>query len=268
MNFFGTAFTAAASLVGLGLIGTGAQAICAHPRPGGQIFYPGEQRVVLSSPAVRGCTSPVERCSSLVLPTAGPVGSRFDTAPIPVTVTNTGDVAVGATSLELTANSPAGRSASAYLRDEMNVCISSDGTVVANGPLTRGLSLSPSVALAGLTLKADGGTYEYGVDFYAGENSAACKTDWSDSPHTASAWSGATYPAVNPWVTPASLAPAAERGAVSVTVSISYIAAEGTHPILWKRGSETKASGCKHASSPASKGTFAPVVGTKGSSTG
>ena len=90
----------------------------------------------------------------------------------------------------------------------MNVCISGNGTtVVANGPLARGLGLSPSVTLGGPTLKADGGTYQYALDFYAGENSSVCKADWSDSQRTASEWSGGTYPAINPWSTPASLSP-------------------------------------------------------------
>ena len=135
-----------------------------------------------------------DRCLSLALPSAGPVGSTFDTAPIPVTVTNTGNVAVSAASLQLSGDSPPGRPASAYLRDEMNVCISNGTTVIANGPLARGLALSPSVALGGPTLKGDGGTYEYAVDFYAGENSSVCKAGWSDNARTASAWSGATYP--------------------------------------------------------------------------
>ena len=234
MNLSGMAATAVASLAGLGLIGTGAQGFYAPPRPAGQEIYPGMPGVVLSSPAVRGCTSAANRCTSLALPGAGPVGSRFDTSPIPVTVTNTGNRVVTEAWLQLTGNDSLGGNASAHLRDEMNVCISSNATiVVANGPLTRGLALLPSVALAGLTLKADGGTFEYAVDFYAGENSSVCKADWSDNPHTASEWSGAKFPAVNPWVTPASLTPAAEGGSVTVAVNITYTAAGSTRPIWW-----------------------------------
>lgn len=268
MNLSGLVATSLASLAGLGLIGTGAQAICAHPGRGGQTTSPGAPSVVLSSPATPGCTRVADHCSSLALPSGGPVGSRFDTAPIPVTITNTGNLAVTEASVQLTATSPSGEPASNYLRDEMNVCISNGSAVVANGPLDRGLALSPSVALAGPAMSANGGTYEYAVDFYAGENSLLCRADWSDNPRTASAWSGAAYPGINPWSTPASLTRAAEGGAVTITVTISYTSTGNPPPTSWGPGHKPRGPRFQQPSSPAPSRPHAPVVGSKGTSNG
>ena len=219
------ALTGVVGLAGLGLIGVGAHAVFTTTTASNQTITAGTAGpVYLTSPDVPGCEDVSNDCTSLTLPSVGPVGSTFDTTPpIPVTITNEGTIPVEETGLQLTdsTNGTPGN----YLQDEMNICISSDpGTgavgapyglldgaeIVANGPLTTGLALSPSVTLIGPTLAASGGTDEYQVDFYAGQNSAECGTTWSDGPHTASAWSGAGYPSVNPWVTPASLQSNAE----------------------------------------------------------
>ena len=225
------AFIGAASLGGLGLIGVGAHAAFTTNTSSNQTITVGAPSVVLyAADALYGCTSAGAGCTSITLPAVGPVGSTFDSTPDHVTVDNTGSIPVSESGMQLT-DTTSGTSGN-YLQDEMNVCIASDPgsggsgaggeTVVANGPLTTGLSLSPSVTLIGPTLAASGGTDEYNVDFYAGENSATCGTTWSDGGHTASAWSLAGYPSVNPWVTPASLTTAAEGGSVTVTLTLTY----------------------------------------------
>lgn len=231
------AFAGVASLAGLGLIGVGAHAVFTTTTASSQTITAGTAGpVYLSSPDVPGCTTVSDDCTSLTFATAGPEGSTFDTPLAPVTITNEGTIPVNESGIQLTdsTNGTPGN----YLQDEMDICISSDpgsgpgvgsggglldnATIVANGPLTTGLGLSPSVTLIGPTLAKSGGTDEYQVDFYAGENSLECGTTWSDGGHTASAWSGAGYPSVNPWVTPASLASNAEGGAVDVTLTFTY----------------------------------------------
>jgi hypothetical protein len=243
--------TGVLSLAGLGLVGVGAHAVFTTSTSSVQTVNAGTPLVVTWSPAAtNGCTSaaiaaanPVT-CQSVTLPTVGPVGSTFDSAsaavvsppapevpPTPVYVDNIGNILVTEAGMQLTdtTNGTNGN----YLQDEMDICISSDphsggsglldgATIVANGPLTTGTALTPSVTLIGPPLPAFTGTDEYQVDFYAGQNSAECGTTWSDGGHTASAWSGAPYPTVYPWVTPASLTPPAEGGSVTVTLTLSY----------------------------------------------
>jgi predicted ribosomally synthesized peptide with SipW-like signal peptide len=229
MNLRTVAFTGLASAAGLGLIGVGAHAEFTNSTSSQQSITAGTPAVYLSSPDSPGCTSATDECTSLPLPAIGPVGSTFDTTPSNITITNAGNIPVteGGFQLSAVTNGPAGN----YLRDESYVCIASDPgsggsgangeTVVANGPLDTGLNLSPSVNLYGPTL-APGATDEYNLDFYAGQNSTTCGATWSDGPHTAAAWSGATYPTINPWVTPASLDNNAEGGSVTVTVTTSF----------------------------------------------
>ena len=223
-------FAGLASVAGLGLIGVGAHAEFTNATSTQQSITAGTAAVYLSSPDSPGCTSAVDKCTSLPLAAIGPVGSTFDTAPSNITMTNAGNVPVTEGSIQLSAitNGPAGNS----LRDESYVCIASDPgsgshgpnaeTVVANGPLATGLNLSPSVSLNGQNILAPGATDEYNVDFYAGQNSATCGATWSDGGHTAARWSGSTYPATNPWVTPASLDNNAQGGSVTVTVTTSF----------------------------------------------
>jgi len=232
LKFRNLAAFGAFSVMGLGLIGVGAHAVFTTNTASSQTISAGAPSVILWSADAPGCTAEANACTSITLNPVGPVGSTFDQPPppVPITIKNTGTIPVSEAAIQLSdvTNGPAGN----YLQNQMNICMSSDpgsggtglldgATVVANGPLTTGLALSPSVTLVGPTL-APGATDEYQVDFYAGQNSAECGTTWSDGGHTASAWSGAGYPSVNPWVTPASLTSNAEGGAVAVTLTYTY----------------------------------------------
>jgi hypothetical protein len=157
------------------------------------------------------CTSASVGCTSITLPTVAVLGSIFDTTAIPITITNTGSIPITESTIQLTAT--ANGTAGNYLRDEMNVCISRATTVVANGPLSYGLTHDPSVIVTGPTL-APGAADIYAVDFYAGQDSTTCNKTASDDPTTAAAW--------GPYVTPLSLTNAAEGGAVDVTLTWSY----------------------------------------------
>jgi len=233
LKFRNFALFGAVSVMGLGLIGVGAHAVFTTSTASSQTITAGAPSVIVYSADAPGCTTASDNCTSITLNPVGPVGSTFDqpTSPlVPITIKNTGTIPVSEGAIQLTdaTNGPAGN----YLQDQMNICMSSDpgsggtglldgATVVANGPLLTGLALTPSVKLVGPTLNP-GQTDEYQVDFYAGQNSVECGTTWSDGGHTASAWSGAGYPSVNPWVTPASLTNNAEGGAVAVTLTYSY----------------------------------------------
>lgn len=171
-----------------------------------------------SLPGVGGyhgpCTSASIGCTSITLPTVAVLGSSFDTTAIPVTTTNTGNIALTESAIRLTASTNGSRGDT--LRDGLNLCIanvSNTTTVIANGPLSYGLSQNPSITLSGPTL-APGASYEYSVDFYAGQDSTICNTTASSDPGTAALW--------GPYVTPPSLTNTAEGGAVDVTLTWTY----------------------------------------------
>jgi hypothetical protein len=235
------AMTGVLSLAGLGLIGAGAHAVMTTSTNSSQEITAGTLSVVTwSADATNGCTTEAiaiaDGCTSVTLPVEA-VASVFDTPASAVYIDNTGALPVTESAMQLTdtTNGQAGD----YLQDQMNVCIASDPgsggsgagglTVVANGPLTTGLGLSPSVVEVGPQL-ATGQTDEYQLDFYAGKNSTNCFAKWSDGGHTASAWSGAPYPVIYPWVMPPSLTNAAEGGAVDVTLTLTETDSSACQP--------------------------------------
>jgi|BarGraNGADG00312_2_1021985.scaffolds.fasta_scaffold11845_3 predicted ribosomally synthesized peptide with SipW-like signal peptide len=152
---------------------------------------------------------------TITLPPVGPVGSTFETSNGAIWVTNTGNVTVTAAAFQL-GQTTNGSTASAYLRDQLNVCIKStdsSGTwVEANGRLMTGVNLVPSVVENPITL-APGESMPFSVNFYAGKDSA-CGTVSSDGPNTASRWGS--------YVTPASLTNAAQGGVVTPTLTFSF----------------------------------------------
>jgi len=240
------AVTVGLGVAGIALIGWGAAATFTGTVSSTQTITAGTVSAVVYSPdATNGCTTKAialaypSVCQSVTLPDVGPVGSTFDTTPSDVHVVNNGTVAftegqlvygpsgptVGFQLSDSTNGTPGN-----YLQNEMDVCIASDPgsqtavpvvhptteEIVANGPLTTGLYLSPpSVQLDGPTL-APGQTDEFNMEFYAGQDSTTCGQTWSDGSHTATRWSGG-----GSWVTPASLGSEAEGGAVAVTLTLT-----------------------------------------------
>ena len=95
--------------------------------------------VVLSTPYSAGvggyhgpCISASVGCTSITLPTVAVLGSIFDTTAIPVTITNTGNIPVTESAIQLTASTN-GLHGNA-LRDGLNLCIanvSATTTVIA-----------------------------------------------------------------------------------------------------------------------------------------
>jgi len=230
------AVTAGLGVAGIALIGWGAAATFTDTVHSTQTITAGTASAVLySADATNGCTTAAiaeaypSICHSVTLPDVGPVGSTFDTTPSSVFVVNDGNIKITEAAFQFSdsTNGTPGN----YLQNQMYVCVGSDPgsggsgaggeTVVANGAFTTGLGLSPSVTLIGPPLPAFGDQDEFNMEFYAGENSATCGTTWSDGGHTASAWSGASYPTQNLWVTPASLTPSAEGGSVQVTLTLT-----------------------------------------------
>jgi hypothetical protein len=166
----------------------------------------------------------------------GPVGSTFDSTPVTINEVNVGNIPLTETTAQLADTYSGANNAGAYLQNGMDVCITSnDGgfIVVANGPLTTGTALSPSINFGGPTVltpyPSATDSDAFTIEFYAGQNTTDCGTSWSVGSHTASVWSGAgtwagPWPTPNLWVMPASLVPQAEGGAVTVTISNAFSA--------------------------------------------
>ena len=135
-------------------------------------FSLGTLGVVVSTPhsnAIGGytgpCTSASVGCTSITLPTVGPVGSTFGSTPIPVTVTNTGNAPV--TEMQVAVSDT---NNNATMEQELGLCLYNSGASQLNGLLA---SLKGTHALLPGTL-AVGGTDTYSVDFYAGQGSSMC----------------------------------------------------------------------------------------------
>jgi hypothetical protein len=135
-------------------------------------FSLGTLGVVVSTPhsnAIGGytgpCTSASVGCTSITLPTVGLVGSTFDSTPIPITITNTGNVPV--TEMQVAVSDT---NNNATMEQELGLCLYNSGASQLNGLLA---SLKGTHALLPGTL-AVGGTDTYSVDFYAGQGSSMC----------------------------------------------------------------------------------------------
>jgi len=223
-------FTAGAvGVAAIALIGAGASATFTAHTTSTQTVTAGRLAVSLSSPDVPGCTDASNSCTSLTLPAFGPTASTFETANQTITMTNTGTIPVhfdgndaGTEGLGIQMTAAVNSTlASAYLRDQMNVCIqggdASGSWVEGNGPLTTALALHPSVRENPVEL-AVGGTATYNVNFYAGKNSV-CGDIISSGTNTTNTWvaqQGHSY------LTPASLTNEAMGGVVTPTLTWNF----------------------------------------------
>jgi hypothetical protein len=136
------------------------------------------------------CTSAAVGCTSITLPTVGPVGSTFDSSPIPVTITNTGSVPV--TDMQVAVSDT---NSNATMEQELGLCLYNSGAAQLDGLLTS-LEGTPATLPGSLAV---GGSDTYSVDFYAGEASSQC--------------GGAVIP---------SLTPSAEDGSVTTTITVTF----------------------------------------------
>ncbi|MGD0983580.1 MAG: hypothetical protein ABSA65_07150 [Acidimicrobiales bacterium] len=136
------------------------------------------------------CTSASIGCTSITLPTVGPVGSTFDSTPIPVTITNTGGVPV--TGMQVAVSDT---NTNTTMEQELGLCLYNSGAAQLNGLLTS-LEGTPATLPGSLAV---GGSDTYFVDFYAGQASSKC--------------GGAAIP---------SLTPGAEDGSVTTTITVTY----------------------------------------------
>ena len=158
-------------VVALALVASSAYGYFTTHGSGTGSFSLGTLGVVVSTPhsnAIGGytgpCTSASVGCTSITLPTVGLVGSTFDSTPIPITITNTGNVPV--TEMQVAVSDT---NNNATMEQELGLCLYS-GASQLNGLLA---SLKGTHALLPGTL-AVGGTDTYSVDFYAGQGSSMC----------------------------------------------------------------------------------------------
>ena len=233
MKFKSIAMTGVMSLAGLGLVGAGAHAVFTTNSISSQTITAGTPQVVLSSAdASNGCTTiaiaeanPVTCSGTLTLNPPAIVGSTFETPASQVWVTNTGNIPVTETQIQM--GESIGNSAGNYLAAQMNVCLHSwdvsfgpytgTGWVEANGPLSTAVALNPTVVENPVVI-APGASIWYSMEFYAGKNSA-CGTEYSDGTHTSATWTA--YDG-GPYSTPASLTSDAEGGVVTPTFTYTY----------------------------------------------
>jgi hypothetical protein len=136
------------------------------------------------------CTTASVGCTSITLPTVGPVGSTFDSTPIPVTITNTGSVPV--TDVQVAVSDT---NTNTTMEQELGLCLYNSGAAQLNGLLTS-LEGTPTTLPGSLAV---GGRDTYSVDFYAGQASSQC--------------GGAAIP---------SLTPPAEDGSVTTTITVTF----------------------------------------------
>jgi hypothetical protein len=211
---------AGAALAGVALVGGGTGATFTTSTTSSQRVTAGTLHVAVSAPGAECASSDASGCHALVLPGVGPVGSTFETAPTVVTMTNTGNIPAFFDAIQMSATRN-GDDASAYLLNQMSVCIHSTDTtgtwVEGNGPLAVATTLSPTVKENPVKLMP-GDTATYSVDFYAGKDSA-CGATYSDGPHTSALWQTAVGHA---YQTPDSLTNKAQGGVVTPTLGFSF----------------------------------------------
>ena len=159
-------------VVALALVASSAYGYFTTHGSGTGSFSLGTLGVVVSTPhsnAIGGytgpCTSASVGCTSITLPTVGLVGSTFDSTPIPITITNTGNVPV--TEMQVAVSDT---NNNATMEQELGLCLYNSGASQLNGLLA---SLKGTHALLPGTL-AVGGTDTYSLDFYAGQGSSMC----------------------------------------------------------------------------------------------
>src|SRR5664280_1680952 len=131
------AMTGAFSIAGLGLVGAGAHAVFTTSTASGQTITAGTLAVTLSAPGASGDGT---IGNPLVLPASPYEGSTFAMANS-VAVTNSGNIPATETSITIAATTD-GSTASAAMKGELWACLSSDGVVIFNEPLSTAIGYS------------------------------------------------------------------------------------------------------------------------------
>ena len=261
MKFKTIAMTGVMSLAGLGLIGAGAHAAYTATTASSQTITAGTLSVAVSAPGATEttnsglpCTSAANGCTTITLPSFGPVASTFVTTPIEVTITNTGGIPISEVAVQLsdtnTNGTFEGETWACYYAPETTG--GSGDVVLANELLTTIEAYGPTAYIGTIP---PAGTDTYYVVFYAGDINTGCGPTYSLEqpiayggyanaywpPGSWSGWNG-NPPASQPldWfnvlpttgTTPpasdnpaaASLTNNAEGGSLTVTMTYSYTA--------------------------------------------
>jgi len=215
-------------IAGLGLIGSGADAVFTAQTTSHQTITAGNLSVVLSAtedPNATGNGTP-----NLTPGSRGPTLSSFMTAPELITITNNGNIPATEVALKLSDTNN-----NATLQGEMWACLYSDGSsgggVFLNEPLTT-VEGYGQAAIGHLVL-APGATDTYTVVYYAGPTEATgcggVYTGYQAVPYggyPGAYYSAITYtgpaPVFGPNPAAASLTNLAENGSVTPIVTVSY----------------------------------------------
>ena len=201
-------------VLGVATVGVGAGATFTQAVRSTQTITAGTMNVTVSGPGTVSSDG-----KSITLPAPAAVGSTFETARQVVTVTNNGNIPVHSVRIGMTESHDHGSAASNALAAQMNVCIQSTdysgSWVEGNGPLTAAVALG--VAQNPVVLNP-GQTLTFSATFYAGKDSANCKTTRSDGTNTRDAWNAL----LGDYTTPAALTDAAQGGVVTPTLVFSF----------------------------------------------
>jgi predicted ribosomally synthesized peptide with SipW-like signal peptide len=246
-----TALIGVLSLAGLGLVGAGAHAVFTQNTQSNQTVTAGTLNVTVSATCsstppsgIAGSQAGGTACGTysnndqtVTLPDVSPVGSSFVSPESDVTVTNNSDITAYEMGYQVTDTSTntawtAGAGNGDVLASDLYVCLTSDGTVMYNGPLQGANSaeagdptdrITPGVTnLIANPLAPNGaGTDMYGVVLYAGTEVTGCgiASGWAHWSTTPPEYSYTNY--ATPSVAP-SLGNNAEGGSDTVSVTFTF----------------------------------------------
>jgi len=199
ISFKNLAMTGALSVAGFGLVGAGAHAVFTQTTASAQQITAGTMNVTIAS-----ATAASGNNTSAITFAPAIENSSFTTGDQLVTITNNSNIPVK--EITATPSDPfTAGTANAALAAEVSLCEVSSGEVIYNGLL----SAAPAQAING-TLIA-GGTDNYTVNIYAGNEPTACGA--VTTPGNA---------AVAGMSTSGDLQPAAEGGVITPTMTVTY----------------------------------------------
>lgn len=165
LKFKNMAMIGALSIAGVGLVGVGVHATFTTSTASAQTVTAGTLGLTLTSPGASGNGT---LASPLVLPASPYEGSTFAVAN-DVTVHNTGNIPATETSITIGATTD-GSTASTDMEGELWACLSSDGVVIFNEPLSVATGYGTFTVGATMLPPSD----EYMLTVYAGNAPTIC----------------------------------------------------------------------------------------------
>jgi hypothetical protein len=209
MKIRNMAIFGAIGVAALALIGAGAAATFNTTTTAQQQITAGNLSVSVNATGA-SCTGvdTSGNCNAIALPDYTATSSNFDSGPITVTETNQGTVTPYEISLGF-GDTIGGAPASTALASQVYLCMTSDGSVLENGPL----STLTGYSFTRYALPNTGDTDYQTVEYYAGDAPTLCGGESSGG-------TTLTTPAPNP--SALSLTNPAEGGVITPSFTLTY----------------------------------------------